>query len=201
MPSQIEGGRWDTWFRRYFSIKTDSIAPEVSDFIQPTLPLPFGLEQRFLITDKLVIGRASSPAIPGQFSRIVLNNPTGSGHLITDIEFLNQVANIFGVYPAQNQTIGVSTLAQIRVVDNRWGPMVLAPHIGELFLGSVAVPLSNAPMVYPATTPGQWVPLNVVLWAENNNTSSVTFEGSIANEAIAVSLKWREILIEPSWNA
>lgn len=203
MPSSIEGGRWDTWLRRKFSIKSDAIAPELSDFVQPVISIPGGLEDEFLISTKAVFGNASAPAVAGRFSRIILTNPADSGHLVIVEGFTCAVlSGVLNIHHHRNLTVGVTGSASVRIRDTRWGEPVLSPVTASFLQGDVAPGLTNPAWALTATNMlNLWYPMPVVLASPDNNSSHFVMESTTVNSSLNCSLMWREVIVEPSWFA
>lgn len=203
MPPQneIQGGRWDEFLRRKFNLKGGSVAPEIGEIIHPIQSIPFEEEDRFLLREKHVYGRGGVAAVVGEFSRIVVQNPENSGHLIIFEKVMIVTANVsIGVYFSSNQTVGVLGKKPTRVMDTRWGSPQTAPSVGQIFDGTNPVALTVAPMLIDANTTRVWIDLPFVLWSENNNTSEVTFENTAANQPLTLNFMWREAIVEPSAN-
>lgn len=86
MPwNSIQGGRWDTFLRRLFSIKQGQISPSIAGDITPIMVVQeFQPELHFLRGERLY---AVTDTLPGSgggtFNTLQLENPLGSGLLIT----------------------------------------------------------------------------------------------------------------------
>lgn len=200
MPASIEGGRWDTWLRRFFSLKTDSISPEVSDFVQPTIQIPQGAEAAFLLRDKLVMGRAATAGVAAQFSRIVLENPVDSGSIcVVEKIYIDSAGSNVNIHLHQNLTAGVGAGGFSSVLDTRWGAPLTVPTVGALFVGNVVAALGSVPW---RITTGTNIVFNLpmILWSELNSTSSLVVEAESVNTSLSANIYWREIRVEPSWN-
>lgn len=198
-PNTIQGGRWDEFFRRKFNLKGGANTPELGAEILPTVPIPFGPEDRYLLQDKLCMGGMAATGTSGQFPRIVLEMPIGSNKIgiVEGMWLLSgtsqvqlNVATFFGR--------GVSSAQLLSTRDARWGPQTLSLPTMIMNGGSVAAKLSVATLRFGAGEERTYIPLDIVLWPPPGSGSFLVIEGFTPASTIIASFLWRETIVDPS---
>lgn len=77
--SVIQGGRWEGWARRLFSLKGSAEPQSVSsEIIMTAAAIPERPEDRLLRSDKMYYGTFDTGAVAGQLSYASLSNNSGS---------------------------------------------------------------------------------------------------------------------------
>lgn len=195
-PNTIQGGRWDEYLRRKFNLKGGTNTPELASEIMPTVSIPFGLEDHFLLRERLMWGRGGLTSAAGEFPQLTLQNTNDSNTLVI-IEglYLSSIGVAVQASAVGNVSFGGTTNAQ-RVRDGRWGSLASNnPGVCKFREESVVAGTGVATIVLPPTFEG-FFPLMVVLPPQDLSTFVV--EGTVAQSNIGCTFVWREILLEPS---
>lgn len=201
-PNDIQGGRWDEFYRRKFNLKGGPNTPELAAEIVPTIPLPFGAEDRFLLQDKLCMGRGSAVGSAGQFPRIVLEMPIGSNKIgIVEGMWLLSGGSQVQLNVATFQASGVSSSELTSTRDARWGAQTISFPTMTITTGSVAALLGQALLQFGAGDDRAFIPLDIVLWPPPGSGAMILVEGRSAAGSITVNFLWRETVVDPSADA
>lgn len=195
-PNQIQGGRWDEYLRSKFNLKGGAIAPEIAPEIIPVTSIPFELEDHFLLRDRLIIARAATGVTAGEFTQVSLNNPADSGIILItegfyarslpDLATLSITRGIFftgagviqipldGRMPAPSQNVGTASVRKGSNAAKQGGQ--------DIRLG---------------VTSGQFYKFSCILAPDQ----SLLIQTDIVNQAIDLTFRWRESVLEPSARA
>lgn len=198
-PNTIQGGRWDTFFRRKFNLKGGTNTPELAAEIIGVQNLPFEEEDHFLLGAQTAMGRGEGAAAAGQFSRIVLKNPAGSNKaiIIEGFNFLNTATEV-GVWHFTAFTTGVVTPGFKTSRDTRWGIPTTALPILDIFTGNIAVALTNPHLRFQNLSTNVVIPLGVVLVNPPSDSAVLVFEALTADKVLRCNFWWREVILDPS---
>jgi len=200
--NEIQGGRWDEFYRRKFNLKGGPNTPDLATEIVPTIPLPFGAEDRFLLQDKLCMGIGSATGLAAQFPRIVLEMPIGSNKIgIVEGMWLLSGGSQVQLSVATFFAPGVSTSQLTSTRDARWGAQGISLPTMIINSGSVAALIVGRVLQFGSGDDRAFIPLDIVLWPPPGSGAFLIVEGRSATGSITVNFLWRETVVDPSADA
>lgn len=198
-PNTIQGGRWDEYFRRKFSLKGGTNTPELAAEILPTLDIPFELEDHYLLQDKLCWGQATAQGAGADFGRFELRNPAGSNKaIIIERMFPEYTGTRLQLTLTEALTQAVAGVGATSIRDSRWGVPTLQRPTMNLFFGSTATVLSAPHMILGGPASDSVVELGIVMVNKPNGEAVLVVEGSSAASLIHATFFWREIILDPA---
>lgn len=113
--SLIQGGRWEGWARRLFSLKgSGATVAQLAPEIVPTAALiPPREEDRILRGDKMYWARFENPAVAGQFSFVMMYNASEDSLVILHPNCIFSTANNNALFQIRigNTTLGNNSIA------------------------------------------------------------------------------------------
>lgn len=193
--SSIQGGRWDDYLRRMFSIKATSIAPAVGAEIVPIATvIPDRAEDRILRGDKMYMGYATGPAVAAQYAYVNLRNDSPDHLVIIEDAFTIKGATIGIDCRMGNTALGTGP-ATITGRDTRLGITLTGrSQAGAIRYGS-GVAISGTPAQYHGALANTMVHITCPIVLEPLSTFLVWVE--TVNISLTVTFVWRERLAEP----
>lgn len=194
MPQEIQVGRFSGLLHKLLSMREGSPAPYLAPDLIATLVLEADRpEWAWLAGTRLGIGRVFEAANAGGPSSVTVDNPTGSGVLVTVEGIINNdAANEYLLNFTTPAALGAFGSGNQR--DTRAGafPTIMATTVDFTSGWAVAVPGTNLSTVLllqgvALTWPFVLIP-----------GTALVVGGSAANRAIDIAFKWQERVFEPS---
>lgn len=201
-PNDIQGGRWDEFYRRKFNLKGGPNTPELAAEIVPTIPIPFGAEDSYLLQDRLAFGRGSALGLAAEFPRIVLQMPINANKMaVVDGMFIRSTGKTIFVGMHTFFSVGIAGVGTTSNRDTRWGAPTVDLPTAVIFQGSIAAIISAAPMFLETIDNQTFIPLNIVLWPPPGSAANLVVESNVVASTLQVTFFWREVVMEPSADA
>lgn len=202
--NEILVGRYNRSLQKLLSMKGEPPSPQLSSEIIPVLPIPVGVEYRFLETWTRFGKVFTQAGAAGNISMVRLRNPASS-NIVGVVEKIT-IAEAAGDSPRLG-VVAVAVDLTTSATGNRLDGRAGVSSSGLIFSGGTVAGgfLSNpgtASWVGVISTAAGTTTLDAILTDDQELTvlpgDALHVEGSTANQAITVSIWWRERYLEES---
>jgi hypothetical protein len=203
--NEILSGRFNRALQKVFGIKGPPPVPQLAGEIQPSLPLFFGAEGRYLEGwNRFAVNIAPAAGGAGTRSAVRLRNPVGSGILVV----VEKIAFILALADSPFMTIGAAVDLTPGIVantafDNRGSATPVAILSSSVNVGAVlganawqGIGPANS-MVEVITDGIHEFPLLPQTTASTGN-GAITLYSNTLNQGLNVAVWWRERVLEDS---